>query len=133
MSNTYFVTGAAGFIGANFVNHLIDKYSQNVEITIFDSLTYAGNLESIASLLQLPNVRFVKADICDPVAVAEALAHSNPDFIVNFAAESHVIANARGNNLRVWVLQNQTHCGGVDGELTTQGTFIIPAEYSGQC
>ena len=90
MSNTYFVTGAAGFIGANFVNHLIDKYSQNVEITIFDSLTYAGNLESIASLLQLPNVRFVKADICDPVAVAEALAHSNPDFIVNFAAESHV-------------------------------------------
>ena len=90
MSNTYFVTGAAGFIGANFVNHLIDKYSQNVEITIFDSLTYAGNLESIASLLQLPNVRFVKADICDPVAVAEALAHSNPDSIVNFAAESHV-------------------------------------------
>ena len=90
MSNTYFVTGAAGFIGANFVNHLIDKYSQNVEITIFDSLTYAGNLESIASLLQLPNVRFVKADICDSVAVSEALAHSNPDFIVNFAAESHV-------------------------------------------
>ncbi|MGN0207187.1 MAG: dTDP-glucose 4,6-dehydratase [Muribaculaceae bacterium] len=90
MSNTYFVTGAAGFIGANFVNHLIDKYSQNVEITIFDSLTYAGNLESIASLLQLPNVRFVKADICDAAAVSEALSRSNPDFIVNFAAESHV-------------------------------------------
>ena len=63
--------------------------------------------------------------------------HTTPDFLAwkaeIFAAESHVIANARGNNLRVRVLQNQTHCGGVDGELTTQGTFIIPAEYSGQC
>lgn len=86
----YLVTGGAGFIGANFVKYLVGKYGNDVSVLVFDSLTYAGNLVTIADELRLPNVEFVKGDIRDADAVAAALRDFDPDYVVNFAAESHV-------------------------------------------
>lgn len=86
----YLVTGGAGFIGANFVKYLVRKYGSDVKVLVFDSLTYAGNLVTIAEELKLPNVVFVKGDIRDAAAVRDALCDFDPDYVVNFAAESHV-------------------------------------------
>lgn len=86
----YLVTGAAGFIGANFVKYILKKYGNDVEIVILDALTYAGNLMSIKEEIELPNVTFVKGDIGDADLVSALIATHDPDFIVNFAAESHV-------------------------------------------
>lgn len=86
----YLVTGGAGFIGANFVKYLIDSHGSDADILILDALTYAGNLSSLETLLQLPNVSFVKGDIGDAQLVERLLSEYDPDFVVNFAAESHV-------------------------------------------
>lgn len=86
----YLVTGGAGFIGANFVKYILDKWGDDIDVTIIDALTYAGNLTTIAPELERPNVRFVRADIGDREAVAKVMADVDPDFVVNFAAESHV-------------------------------------------
>ena len=86
----YLVTGGAGFIGSNFVKYLLKEYPNEVEITILDSLTYAGNLMTISEEIALPNVLFVKGDIGDAEVVARILEERDPDFVVNFAAESHV-------------------------------------------
>ena len=86
----YLVTGGAGFIGANFVKFILNKWGSDIDVTIFDALTYAGNLESIKNELALPNVRFVKGNICDEQAVNRVMNEIDPDFVVNFAAESHV-------------------------------------------
>ncbi len=87
---TYLVTGAAGFIGSNFVKYLLKKYDNDIRIIILDALTYAGNLASIKDEIQRPNVTFVKGDIGDHELVSELLRDNDVDFIVNFAAESHV-------------------------------------------
>ncbi len=92
----YLVTGGAGFIGANFVKYLIGKWGADVSILVLDALTYAGNLMTIKEELDLPNVRFVKGDIGDSALVAELLADFDPDYIVNFAAESHVDRSITG-------------------------------------
>ncbi|MBN1435519.1 MAG: dTDP-glucose 4,6-dehydratase [Sedimentisphaerales bacterium] len=81
------VTGAAGFIGSNFV-HLLLNEKPNWHIVALDSLTYAGNLANLTDCLENQNVEFIKGDICDPQTVTQALA--NVDIVVNFAAESHV-------------------------------------------
>lgn len=81
-----FVTGAAGFIGSNYVRHVLATTDD--EITVFDALTYAGNLSSLADLADDPRYRFVQGDICDREAVAAAL--DGHDAVVHFAAESHV-------------------------------------------
>ena len=81
------VTGGAGFIGSNFVHHIINKYP-DYEIINLDALTYAGNLENLKSLEGNPRHTFVKGDICDRELV-ENLAEK-VDIIVHFAAESHV-------------------------------------------
>ena len=83
------VTGGAGFIGSNFVRFLL-KQEQGVDVVNFDSLTYAGNLENLADVQGNPRYAFVKGDICDPGAVASALADHAIDAVVHFAAESHV-------------------------------------------
>lgn len=87
---TYLVTGGAGFIGANFVKYLLEKYSDEVRIVVLDALTYAGNLLTIRDEINLPNVVFVKGDIGDPALVTQLLKDHDPDYVVNFAAESHV-------------------------------------------
>ena len=81
-----FVTGGAGFIGSNYVHHLMRRTDD--EVTVFDALTYAGNLANLREWEQNPRVRFVKGDICDRVAVREAMA--GHQLVVHFAAESHV-------------------------------------------
>jgi dTDP-glucose 4,6-dehydratase len=87
---TYLVTGAAGFIGSNFVKYILKKYGDDVNIIILDALTYAGNLISIKDEIKLPNVNFIKGDIGDRELVTKILGENDVDFIVNFAAESHV-------------------------------------------
>jgi dTDP-glucose 4,6-dehydratase len=87
---TYLVTGAAGFIGANYVKYLLKIYGNNVNIIILDVLTYAGNLLTIKEELTLPNVTFVKGNISDHDLVTKILSENDVDYIVNFAAESHV-------------------------------------------
>lgn len=83
------VTGGAGFIGSNFVFHMLAKYP-DYRIICLDKLTYAGNLSTLESVMGNPNFRFVKADICDREAVYKLFEEEKPDIVVNFAAESHV-------------------------------------------
>lgn len=83
----YFVTGGAGFIGANFIHHMLKK-QDDVEIVNFDKLTYAGNLENLKGIEADKRYRFVKGDVCDLAHVTEAMKGS--DITVHFAAESHV-------------------------------------------
>lgn len=86
---TYLVTGGAGFIGSNFVIYMLNKYD-DVKIINIDSLTYAGNLENLKSVENNPNYQFIQADICDKNAISEIFEKNNIDYVVNFAAESHV-------------------------------------------
>ena len=81
------VTGGAGFIGSNFIRHVLEC-RPNYTITNYDKLTYAGNLANLHSIAQNPHYRFIKGDICD-VAAAET-AMRGCDAVVHFAAESHV-------------------------------------------
>jgi dTDP-glucose 4,6-dehydratase len=82
-----FVTGGAGFIGSNFIRHVLGL-KKGYSIVNFDKLTYAGNLENLASLARDPGHRFVKGDICDPAAVEAAM--NGCESVIHFAAESHV-------------------------------------------
>ena len=86
---TYLVTGAAGFIGANFVKYMLKKY-EDIHIVILDKLTYAGNLGTIKTELKDPRVKFVKGDIGNEELVSYIFAENDIDYVVNFAAESHV-------------------------------------------
>lgn len=86
---TIIVTGGAGFIGSNFIFHMLAKYPE-YRIICLDKLTYAGNLSTLKSVMDNPNFRFVKADICDKEAVDKLFEEERPDIVVNFAAESHV-------------------------------------------
>lgn len=82
------VTGGAGFIGGNFVHHLVETLA--CEVVNLDLLTYAGNRETVAVLDGHPRYRFLRGDISDPELVQQTLENFRPDAIVNFAAESHV-------------------------------------------
>ena len=86
---TYLVTGGAGFIGSNFVLYMLQKYD-DVKIINLDKLTYAGNLENLKEVENHPNYVFVQADICDKEAVSALFQQYDIDYVVNFAAESHV-------------------------------------------
>lgn len=87
---TYLVTGAAGFIGANYLKYITSKHGRSIRVIVLDALTYAGNLSSIKEELELPGVSFVKGDIGDEQLVSDIFAQNDIDFVVNFAAESHV-------------------------------------------
>lgn len=82
------ITGGAGFIGSALVRHLLNETDH--EVLNLDKLTYAGNLESLASIEDHLRYRFLKADIADSEAVSRALAQFQPDAIMHLAAESHV-------------------------------------------
>ena len=86
---TIIVTGGAGFIGSNFVFHMLNKYP-DYRIVCIDALTYAGNLSTLKDVMDNPNFRFCKMDICDRKAVYQLFEEEHPDIVVNFAAESHV-------------------------------------------
>ena len=86
---TILVTGGAGFIGSNFIFHMLKKYP-DYRIVCLDKLTYAGNLSTLSSVLEEPNFRFVKLDICNREGVFRLFEEERPDIVVNFAAESHV-------------------------------------------
>ena len=83
------ITGGAGFIGSNFVFHMLREHPQD-RVICLDKLTYAGNLSTLAPVMGQDNFRFVKADICDRGAVYSLFEEEHPDVVVNFAAESHV-------------------------------------------
>lgn len=86
---TILVTGGAGFIGSNFIFHMLKKYP-DYRIVCLDKLTYAGNLSTLSCVLEERNFRFVRLDICDREGVFRLFEEERPDIVVNFAAESHV-------------------------------------------
>ena len=88
---TYLVTGAAGFIGANYLKYILNKYkNEEVKVIVVDALTYAGNLGTIAYEIKDEKVKFEKVDIRDQKEIARIFSENEVDFVVNFAAESHV-------------------------------------------
>jgi dTDP-glucose 4,6-dehydratase len=86
---TMLVTGGAGFIGSNFIRHMLAEHP-DTRIVNLDALTYAGNPESLRDVADNPNYTFVKGDICDPGAVAAVFRNHPIETVVHFAAESHV-------------------------------------------
>ena len=86
---TIIVTGGAGFIGSNFIFHTLATHPDD-RIVCMDKLTYAGNLSTLKSVMDKPNFRFVRLDICDRESVYRLFEEEKPDIVVNFAAESHV-------------------------------------------
>jgi dTDP-glucose 4,6-dehydratase len=86
---TIIVTGGAGFIGSNFIFHMLKKYPEYMIICL-DKLTYAGNFKTLEPVLSNPRFRFYQMDICDRTAVFHIFEEYHPDIVVNFAAESHV-------------------------------------------
>ena len=88
---TYLVTGAAGFIGSNYLKYILNKYkNDDIRVIVVDVLTYAGNLGTIANELKDERVKFEKVDIRDQREIARIFSENEVDFVVNFAAESHV-------------------------------------------
>ena len=89
MSSTYLVTGAAGFIGSNFLDILVAD-QEDKRVVVLDKLTYCGNIMSIRHLIDSGRIEFVKGDIADRELVASLLDRYEPQYVINFAAESHV-------------------------------------------
>ena len=86
---TYLVTGAAGFIGANYIKYILAKHN-DIKVVILDALTYAGNLETCKPVEDKPNYKFIKGDIADREFIMDLFEKEKFDVVVNFAAESHV-------------------------------------------
>ena len=85
----YLITGCAGFIGSNFVYYMLKKYDDILLVNL-DKLTYAGNLENLKGVEGDPRHVFVQGDICDKELVASLFEKYDFDYVINFAAESHV-------------------------------------------
>ncbi|MFV2082201.1 MAG: dTDP-glucose 4,6-dehydratase [bacterium] len=91
------VTGGAGFIGSNFIRHLLNEPGTDLKLVNLDKLTYAGNLENLHDVTEDPRYTFVRQDICDSQGLEKVFNEHNPEIVVHFAAESHVdrsISNA---------------------------------------
>lgn len=89
----YFITGGAGFIGANFIHYMFNKYKDKITIVNIDNLTYAGdekNLKNIDSVSKDGQYFFEKIDICNNEMIERLFHKYRPDYVINFAAESHV-------------------------------------------
>lgn len=85
----FIVTGGCGFIGSNFLHYVVEKYPED-EFICIDSLTYAGNYHNLDPIIDKDNFRFVKLDITDREGVDKLFEAEKPDYVINFAAESHV-------------------------------------------
>lgn len=86
---TFLVTGGAGFIGGNFLLTMVDRYPSDRYVCL-DALTYAGNMETLSSIMDRKNFRFVHGNICDRDLVFRLFEEEHFDYVINFAAESHV-------------------------------------------
>lgn len=100
---TIIVTGGAGFIGGNYIHYHIKNYPKDRVICV-DKLTYAGNLSTLATVIDKPTFRFCKLDICDREGVFALFEEEKPDVVINFAAESHVDRSIE--NPEVFLLTN---------------------------
>ena len=85
----FLVTGGAGFIGGNFLHIMVNKYPNDQYVCI-DALTYAGNMETLEPIMDKPNFKFVHENICNREAVYKLFEEEKFDYVINFAAESHV-------------------------------------------
>ena len=97
MSNCLF-TGGAGFIGGNFCHYMVNTYPQD-RFVCLDALTYAGNLETLAPIMDKPNFKFVHGNICDEALLSKLFEEEKFDCVVNFAAESHVDRSIENPNI----------------------------------
>lgn len=88
-AKTILVCGGAGFIGSNFIHYMISNHN-DYKIINYDKLTYAANLNNLKSIENFTNYTFIKGDICDEKLLEEVIKNNNIDYIINFAAESHV-------------------------------------------
>jgi dTDP-glucose 4,6-dehydratase len=124
---TYLVTGGAGFIGSNFVIYMLNKY-EDIKIVNLDKLTYAGNLENLKSIENDSRHVFVQGDICDKACVEDLFSNYDIDYVVNFAAESHVDRSIKEpevfvqtNVLGTITLLNAAKNAWMDGEAFKEG------------
>ena len=85
----FLITGGAGFIGGNFCHYMVKEYP-NDKFVCIDALTYAGNLETLEPIMNKPNFKFVHENICNREAVFKLFEEEKFDYVINFAAESHV-------------------------------------------
>ena len=86
---TYLVTGAAGFIGANYLKYILNKH-KDIFVVVLDKLTYAGNLKNIEEYINDTRIEFIKGDSCNRELVENIFSRYDIDYVINFAAESHV-------------------------------------------
>jgi len=112
-----FVTGGAGFIGSNYVRHVLANSDD--EVTVYDALTYAGNLSTLKDVDDSPRYRFVKGNICDPGTIEDAMR--GHDAVVHFAAESHVDRSIAGPDDFI-----NTNCFGTNIVMDTARRLEIP-------
>lgn len=90
MKKTYLVTGGAGFIGSNFIQYMLEQYQDEITIINVDVLTYAGNIKNLENVSKRENYFFYKTDICDAHALEGIFQKHEIDYVIHFAAESHV-------------------------------------------
>jgi dTDP-glucose 4,6-dehydratase len=128
---TWIVTGGAGFIGSNFAR--IALRSRDVRLVVLDKLTYAGNLASLADVIDDPRLTFVEGDIADRATVQRVFAAHRPDAVLNFAAESHVDRSIDGphafvqtNIVGTFQLLDaaRAHCGAAGGAAAGRFRFL---------
>ena len=98
MTKTYIVTGGAGFIGSNFIHYMLKRYD-DIHLVNVDALTYAGNLENLASIENDKRYTFAQVDIRNNEAVKNIFSQYQPDYVINFAAESHVDRSIENPNI----------------------------------
>ena len=127
-----FITGGAGFIGSNFIRHVLSTHP-DYTIVNFDKLTYAGNLDNLRDVESNPNYSFVKGDICDRGTLAPALAGC--DAVINFAAESHVDRSieSAADFIHTNVLGTQTLLDAARNERVSRFVQISTDEVMGSC
>ena len=86
----YLVTGGAGFIGSNYIHFLMRKYSNRIRIINLDALTYCANRENVREYEGISNYEFIEGDVCDEELIAKILKENDIDYVVHFAAQTHV-------------------------------------------
>lgn len=109
MANVLLVTGAAGFIGANFVHYWLEQYPAD-KVVALDALTYAGNRENLAEVEGNPNLSFVHGNICDQALIEKLMLDHKVNIVVHFAAESHVDRSITGPDAFIETNVIGTHC-----------------------